>query len=392
MKKRVNATRRFPFRPKVIFTTKAKDKSITGTTRSAKTRLSDGPADDDEDTNSSSAETAGGEENGEQEYGEAKSKGADSANGGKQHETVEQDPFKWVGKTRADLDKEDRGELCELHSYDSRYNSKGEKVVLRTGSKYVFDEEEEKSPKAALVLIRHVSSHTVTHTSLQIKSPYIKKALKNVIGYYPGVNIDSERTITIGGKSRCLFHYRHELRKYAETIDDESTKLHVLFCLKYMEKALSQEISTFKNMTEADTPRMDYENLWMIFKPGTLVYTRDESSEFVYKFNNMFEDEDDDGREFWELECEQVQSDGSIFGLTEKIVKIPKYEGFKALTDLIIFPLEYHKDCANVRETLMSRGRKYASLLGIHYRKYDGVLHHLQSSERTVKEVRDYPS
>jgi hypothetical protein len=182
------------------------------------------------------------------------------------------------------------------------------------------------------------------------------------------------------------------LRKYAETTDDESTKLHVLFCLKYMDKALSQEISTFENMTEADTPCMDYENLWMIFKPGTLVYTRKHGSEFVYKFNDMCQLKDDDSREFWELECEQVQSDGTIFGLTKRIVKIPKFEGFKALTDLIIFPLEYHKDCANVRETLMSRGRKYASLLGIHYRMYDGVVCYLEPPARTIKEVKNYLS
>lgn len=113
------------------------------------------------------------------------------------------------------------------------------------------------------------------------------KALEEVIGSYLLVNIDSDRSIRLYDKPRCLFHYRHELKECADATDDESTKLHVLFCVRYMQKALRQEISTFDNMTEADTPRMNYENLWMVFKPGTPLYTQDEDSEIVYKFKEM---------------------------------------------------------------------------------------------------------
>jgi hypothetical protein len=368
MVRQLNAARRYTSRPRVRFNSIGKGRgTVTTTAHHIETRLNRTtkyrvcPTDDCESSPSSIA-------------GEDEIEDANSSNVDVEEPTVNQDPFAYVGETTAEDRPGGQGELCELHSYDSRYNAKGEQIVLRTGSKYAFDDKEENSPEAALVLTRYVDFGKVSETSLEIRSPYIKKALKGVIGSYPGVNIDSEQSVRIHGKPRCLFHYRHELDQYATASNDVSIKQHVIFCLKYMTKALQKEISIYDNIigSKMSTPRANYEDLWMAFRPGALVYTKDQDSEYVYKFKDM--DEDYDGcHHYWELELERVESNGKTFGLVDKSVRILRFDGYKALTDLAIFPLVFHKDYENVREELLIRGRKYAALTGVHYRIYDGV-------------------
>jgi hypothetical protein len=268
-----------------------------------------------------------------------------------------------------------RGKLCELHSYDSRFNSKGEPVVLRTGSNYGYKIDEEQSPEAAIVQIRYVSHGKVTLTCLKINSPYIQRALREVIGSYPSVNLDSHYEILLHGQPQCLFHYRRELEQYAAAADDTSMKEHVTFCLKYMNKALSKEILAFDAMTQSEgaVPRVNFEDLWMAFKPGCLVYTRMTGTEYVCKLVDVSRDEDEKRRDCWLLEVRRIEFNGKEFGYSDFGFQIPQFDGFKSLADLAVFPLVYHKEYERVRTELLARGKKYVSYSGVHYRKYDGV-------------------
>jgi len=365
--------RRYTPKPKVRLGSNLKRReTATTTTQNNKTRLNrtlEHQFTFEESESSSSSSSSSDEREGD------KDDNAKSADGDVVDPPVNQDPFAYVGKTTADEFPSTQGELCELHSYDSRFNSKGEQIVLRTGSKYDFENEAIKSPEAALVLTRYISLGKVHSTSLEIRSPYIKKALKEVIGSYPGVNIDSERSVRLYDKPKCLFHYRLELEKYAEASDDAPMNQHVAFCLGDMERALSKELSIYNSVMAGNTamPRLNFDELWMAFKPGSLIYMRDQDSEYVYKFRDMDEDEDNRGRRFWALEVDGVESNGKTFGLVERICHIHRFDGYKPLTDLAIFPLVLHPEVDRIREKLLARGKKYVAHSGTHYRMYDGV-------------------
>ncbi|USP79640.1 hypothetical protein yc1106_06914 [Curvularia clavata] len=287
------------------------------------------------------------------------------------------DPFEYVGVPSDETIDDQRGQLCELHNYDSRLNSKGERIELRTGSKYSIEEDDEKSPEAALVFTRFFSKDgRMTYADLRINSPHIRKALKDVIGTYPDVDLNfTGGSIYMFSKPWCLFHYRHELEQYAEGSSEPVMKKHVDFILKYMRKALQKEILTYENMmkNETSSPGITYKELWMVFRPGSLVYRKNEDQEHIFKFVSMEEvSEEDRGYMCWDLKTEQLESNGRIFGRTTRYFKVHRYDGFKPLADLEIYPLEYVKDIEAVRKRLLVRGKKYASLHGVHYRMYDG--------------------
>lgn len=282
------------------------------------------------------------------------------------------------------------GQLCELHSYDIRTNSRGEIFLLQTGTKAELPQERGVGHEAALVLLRYFNpqqkSGDPPDLKLAIKSPHIKRAFRDIVKQYPGVNINSKNDILLVGKPFCLFHYREEFKKYAMEPVNERKGEHILFCLKYMEKALQSELESFNSMIENTfAPGLEHEHLWMVFRPGDLLFQLVKDAEVVVRLVEMKFCAD-----AWQLDVVSIMSDGKVFGHVEDREWILKYDGFKSFTDLPIFPLKYHSSQNRIRKDLIERGKKYVSLFGIHHRLYEGLATSFSNGEEAdgTKRVR----
>lgn len=64
---------------------------------------------------------------------------------------------------------------------------------------------------------------------------------------------------------------------------------------------------------------------------------------------------------------------GAHFGRAEHSVGLPYFEGTIKIHELRIYPLQYHPQSEKVKEILVARGRKWASLSGIHHMQYKGT-------------------
>jgi hypothetical protein len=315
----------------------------------------------------------------------------EGAESGSSDPSVDKDPLAGLEDTNSD---DGRGQLCELHTYEVRYTSKGEAITLQVGSKEELELEKEKSQEAALVLTREYARLTkeLLLTKLEVKSPYIKSALRDVMKSYWGVNLDSYGPITIYDKPHCLFHYRSELKSYAEASDDPRVKQHVGFCLQYMERALRKEIGSYeKLMGDGATPGLEYSNLWMAFRPDDLLYQRLNGHDIICRLRYIDEDSEflnnHHIQEFWSIRTERVEFDGEDFVYSRHNVKIIKYDGYRPLSQLEIFPLQYLPDKGRIAQDLLARGRKYVSLSGIHYKHYEGAAEMLQPKGTEVMPV-----
>lgn len=304
---------------------------------------------------------------------------------------VDKDPLAGV---EIEEDEDQRGQLCELHTYEVRFTSKGEPITLQVGSleEAEFEEEiddEDRSPEAALVLKREYErgSKELLETTLLINSPFIKSALRNVVKSYPGVNLESPGPVLIFDKPRCLFHYRTELKTYAEASDEPKTKQHVEFCLKYMERPLRKEMSSYEKLIgSGEVPGLDFANLWMAFRPGDLLYQRLESHDIICRLRYISKYEDD-YEVAWAVNAERVIFDGNDFVYTRYHVLVEKYDGYRPFSELKIFPLKYLLDKQTIVQDVLSRGKKYASFAGIHYKYYEGVANVFGSSFEKVVPV-----
>jgi len=273
------------------------------------------------------------------------------------------------------------GEICELHVYENRYNSKGQIVSLQVGYMDSLSYDTGRSPDAALILTRHYDTlKALTHTSLEIQSPFMKKTLKEVVKHYPELNLNATGNIIIHSTPRCLFHYRHELRAFADASGDDDIKEHTNFLMEYMERALRKEIHNYHLLMEcnSEAPGLEYMDLWMAFRPGDLLYQKVDGEDTICRLRSMAFSPTQLGgvqtsREHWLLVTEIIECDGEDFGYTMREAKIIKYDGYCPLYDLEIFPLQYHAQCDTIKRNLLLRGNKYFSLLGVHHRYYRGI-------------------
>ena len=279
------------------------------------------------------------------------------------------------------------GEVCEIHTYQIRNDTRGEQVCLQVGSKTGLHWDKDPSYEAALVVHRWFSPLKVLEkTELLIQSPYIKKALRSVISSYPGVDLNSAGRIHIWGAPRCIFHYRDELQSYTAATDDELVRRHVELCLQHMAKTLRQEIAAYRNMMESDSmsPGLEFSHLWMAFMPGDLLYQKLDPWDFVGRLieMNLVKAQDISPNrgipERWAVRYEFLVDNGKTVGYVGCVRFIDHYEGYKPLVDLSIYPLRYHPMCEHIKEALILRGRKYLSLCGIQHKLYNG---HMLSSE-----------
>ncbi|KAF7519891.1 hypothetical protein G7054_g12948 [Neopestalotiopsis clavispora] len=317
--------------------------------------------------------------------------GDDSDGLSEEHQTSE-DPFTLLAQVGDDSEGED----CALHIYEDRFDMRGMRTMLRVGTKTEFDPEKDRSHRAGFVSTKHYSpDRSLLSTDLEIRSPLAKKAIREVIHTYAGVNINGSKRIIIQGQPTCLFHYRKELRDYAEASSDLQMKEHVLFCIRYMETTLGPEIETYNALVTntASDPGLDFKNLWMAYVPGDHLYNEWENTDFVTILKEMSLIPPPKGTEhrerpYWSLRLELIDCNGKDFGLAPVEKSITFYEGTRAFQQLEIYPLRYHKDEPRLRSSLVARGRKFVSMSDSQYCQYDGDA--LVYSNKAYRRVSTY--
>jgi hypothetical protein len=287
------------------------------------------------------------------------------------------------------------GALCEIATYDSRFNAQGNRTVLQTDVRKRVKGQVDRNTSSALVVTRYYRRDTqLEFTELLVLSPHIKKAMQEVIVEYPGINMHSSRVV-IRDIPKCIFHYRQELRKYGELAKDKVASEHVAFLLQYMYATLRREVKHFHNMISPNSVfGLEYESLWMAFIPGCIVYCSSPSSQGrAYRFLSMHRcvcTKPSCKDRYWTVEVESIACDGDNFGFIKQSMTIFDYEGYKPIHQLNITPLKYHADKAKIEEALAARGRKFVSLLGTHHKWYSGGAHALISS--TKQSIMEQPN
>ncbi|KAH7416737.1 P-loop containing nucleoside triphosphate hydrolase protein [Cadophora sp. MPI-SDFR-AT-0126] len=284
---------------------------------------------------------------------------------------------------------ETEGLTCEIKTYEARYNAQGERVSLQVGARREHGRLHDRDHDSALVLTRfYKTDKELDFTQLEVRSPHFKAALRAVIEDYPGVNIHSGR-IVIRDLPRPIFHYREEIQRYGSQLQDPIAKEHVAFGLRHMYKTLQNEVKSYYNLMQSlhvRLPGLEFLTLWMAFRPGCLIYQKEDNVEVVLRLKDMTrcpcpKPKCWDGH--WTLTAERIDHNGTDFGHVEEKIAIRPYDGYRPLQVLNAFPLEYHPEKDRIIEALVARGKSFISLMGIHHRWYSGTASALSLTRKT---------
>ncbi|KAI5247435.1 P-loop containing nucleoside triphosphate hydrolase protein [Aureobasidium subglaciale] len=118
---------------------------------------------------------------------------------------------------------------------------------------------------------------------------------------------------------------------------------------------------------------MTYEALWTMFEPGALVYAREEGQDRIFNLLSGKYGVDKDQKPVFWLKIRFIDFDGTKFGWSTTKISVPEFQGTCPIASLATYPIEYHTDEATLRDRLITRASEIESLVGTHYRAYDGL-------------------
>lgn len=116
-----------------------------------------------------------------------------------------------------------------------------------------------------------------------------------------------------------------------------------------------------------ENQEITWELLWAVFPPKVVVLAPGYGvmeQEQAFKLTQSGYRERPDGSKYFLVQGSMLHADGRGFGFGPIKVEIDPYEGARNLGSLDAFPLSYHGEQKAIWERLVSRGRKYISLLG----------------------------
>ncbi len=110
-----------------------------------------------------------------------------------------------------------------------------------------------------------------------------------------------------------------------------------------------------------------WELLWTIFPPNALVYRyhRLVEQHQIMKLRDMRQTKLQVGKpKCWEFDCHIVVDDGDKFGLAyERFrMEIAEFTGARKITDLRLFPLQWHAKAEELRKAALEQGRRVTEL------------------------------
>ncbi|CZR42689.1 uncharacterized protein FPRO_09992 [Fusarium proliferatum ET1] len=277
------------------------------------------------------------------------------------------------------------GTKCELVDYDSVFNSDGNKVVIRSGTSHNLGSflGMDANESAIVRTTEWNLNGQKASVKTEIQSPHMKAALKAVVPVYRDRNINFTH-ISWYNEPRHLFHFRDRLFEYGRQRDLESDEQrHVSLLVEHLQQELADAVASFTChvMFQPSSPSIDFRHAWTIFRQGDLVYLPGNAApsgvEMIMRYKSILSNCDcnDANHMFshaWTLTGEYLTTNKNGFGFESWIAKILYFEGISQIKLLPLLPLRFHPDREDIETRLISRGRRFRQLQGIHHQFYRG--------------------
>lgn len=258
----------------------------------------------------------------------------------------------------------------ECTTVDARQNKKGEWVFMKGSEQFdpKADPSKIKRPTSILdpycmVITRQFNNcGELQATLLEVQAPGLIKIIRQIVEYYPDDSFRVGDTMKFDDPPKLLYYYRKELAEYKDRPDvDEKTKMHITFALNFLYSHLGDLIKSYEEYLAAEMVKFGH--LWMMFKPGILVYERETEELYLLKNGNIAQTQ---CGIFYVLSCYNIDYNGEKLGKVERSISIPAFGNPRTISSLPVLPLAFCEDPAAIKQKLLARAKRFMDLRGIH--------------------------
>ncbi|KAI0658105.1 P-loop containing nucleoside triphosphate hydrolase protein [Cubamyces menziesii] len=280
------------------------------------------------------------------------------------------------------------------------------------------------------VVVRKLPQHRESEKEeikfkIVIKSPYLLKACKDVIQRVPGISWTAEPLELDPHLLLAFFpqfeDYEKQLRNKKRSQQEEYVLSSVGVLLDYLRKDYRATLAKIASLTAHG--EITFDLLYAILVPRTIIVTECPITGEMRALQLLAAKKIGNDKDYvmYRLLCESVDSledavhgrsatksthhnnpglqrslasspnalrPNKTFGRVQSKIFIENFSGTKKINTLPAYPVQYHRDCGALKEMLMERGKKWASLKGIHHVHYEGTAafrHGLGSHQTIVK-------
>lgn len=212
------------------------------------------------------------------------------------------------------------------------------------------------------------------NSEIDIQNPGLWKLLKDHLGDYPFHLFRSSPVTLYSPYEAIVFSWDILKDAAAEEGRDEKDKLareDLKALLDILSGGSSGDAKLDKYFRTRDIYLRDgtiqFDDIWTIFPPGTLVYGRpfqNEHQVFIVMYNSgCWPQINRHHRPLtWYLDCWTYDWTGSMFQRTGFRIPFEHFEGQRPITTLPYYPFELHSHRRSIQSSLVERGKRFRQL------------------------------
>ncbi|KAJ0347508.1 hypothetical protein KNSL1_006393 [Colletotrichum chrysophilum] len=205
----------------------------------------------------------------------------------------------------------------------------------------------------------------VTIHSIDIRHAATRKVLIDIFKPYDGIVHDLKYLAFLAPFHQFFWRWEAFEKAIAEE-EEEQVKKILTILRSIVKRELAGAFAVSKELISHGMITYDY--LWTLFAPGEVVYSdcRFDGDRF-FVLQGHTNNTDPSKVELW---LNYVNCSGDDFGVAVQSEYIPRFRGTRPINSLRLYPAKYHDEFHGVQKRLIERGRKFASLVGKHYKAY----------------------
>ncbi|KAL3296081.1 TOB3 (member of AAA-ATPase family) [Colletotrichum asianum] len=205
----------------------------------------------------------------------------------------------------------------------------------------------------------------VTIHSIDIRHAATRKVLIDIFKPYDGIVHDLKYLAFLAPFHQFFWRWEAFEKAIADE-EDEQVKRILTILRSIVKRELAGAFAVSKELISHGMITYDY--LWTLFAPGELVYLncRFDGDRF-FVLQGYTNNTDPSKVELW---LNYVNCNGDDFGVAVHSECIPRFRGTRPINSLRLYPAKYHDEFHGLQKRLIERGRKFASLVGKHYKAY----------------------
>ena len=268
-----------------------------------------------------------------------------------------------------------KGSKCEVRNlYEGEPDRRGRTTWTNTYPTDLDEPVETSESAQYALLVRNKKSYDgrkkLEIHSIVIQSKKLKKVLGTVLRNYPGVTTSLDR-LEFSPPFQPFVHRWEAFVKARDTEKNAETKAHIDLLYSILEPELRDAIRTKEDHVTHGV--ITFDNIWTIFEPGCIVYSKDEGHIRGYRLQTGNFQTTASGTRYYSLSCNYIDYDGEKFGYASERLTVPSFNGTARITALPVYPFDFHHIAEALKGDLIKRGKLFESYQGFHFKSYEGI-------------------